>query len=321
MGRLIGWFLLCGAVVLLGSSSPVRDDPNFTKRSIALRFAPIALTGLRMTPQVRAIGAWHVTSSNSGFGGVSAMAVENRRLIMLSDTGLVIDVLPDFANRRATGTISGVAPDCGYDGQKMSRDSESLAVDPATGVRWIGFEHRNVICRIDPRQPGSARFVAPSAMRKWPKTGGAEAMARLDDGRFVAIAERPRGGGRSSPVAVFDRDPLDRKALVAAKLFVPPKRHRPTDLVELPAGALLALTRFYRPPFAFDGRLIVIDRKAQRSFRMAGVTIARFTAPLDENFEALAVTSAQGRTYVWAMTDDNFMPFQRTILVLLEYRG
>jgi hypothetical protein len=24
---------------------------------------------------------------------------------------------------------------------------------------------------------------------------------------------------------------------------------------------------------------------------------------------------------VWAMTDDNFMPFQRTILVLLEVRG
>ncbi len=318
MRRLIGWVLTGGAVVLLGSSSPVRDNPDLSTRPIALRFTPIALDGLQVTSRLRAIGAWHVTSSRTGFGGISAMAIQNRHMILVSDTGVIIDVVPDFANRRAVGSMSGVATDCGYDGQKASRDSESLAIDPATGVRWIGFESRNVICRIAPQQSGSARYVAPVALRRWPKTGGPEAMTRLRDGRFVAIAERPRGGGRDSPVAVFDRDPLDPGASAKARLFQPPRRHRPTDLVELPDGGWLALTRSYRPPFAFDGRLILIDRNSQDAFRMSGKTIGWFAAPLDENFEALAVTQSQGRTYVWAMTDDNFMPFQRTILVLME---
>ena len=146
-------------------------------------------------------------------------------------------------------------------------------------------------------------------------------MTRLRDGRFIAIAERPRGDERNSPVVIFDRDPTDPAVVARTSLFVPPDGFRPTDVVEMPDGSLSILTRSYQPPFAFDGRLIKIARDAIGTRKISGKTVVQFTRPLDENFEALAVTQSNGRAYIWIMSDDNFMPFQRTMLVLLEVIG
>jgi hypothetical protein len=321
MRRLIIWLFLGFAVALLSSSSPLRDEPDFSVRPITLTLTPVSREGIVAIEQLAVVGTWAVTSSDRGFGGVSAMAIDRGRMILITDTGSVIDAAPRFGSRRAVGVIAGTAAGCGYDGQKTSRDSESLAVDPVTGVRWIGFEWRNVICRIDPRQPESTRFVAPAAMRRWPNTGGAEAMARLSDGRFIVIAERARDKGRNSPIVVFSGDPADPTTGAVTASYIPPEGSRPTEVAELPDGSLLVLTRSFRPPFSFEGQLAVVPREAIGAESVEGKIIARFTAPLDDNFEALAVTHAEDRTYIWAMTDDNFMPFQRTILVLLEVRG
>ncbi len=321
MRRLMGWMLLSGTIAVLGSSSPLRDDADFGIRAITLKLARLPTAGISVSTRLRAVGAWHVTSTDAGFGGVSAMAVVGGRLIALTDTGNLIDVRPQFAKRAATGTITGIATGCGYDGQKTSRDTESLAIDPRTDVRWIGFESRNAICRIDPKSPDDTRFVTPPMMKDWPQTGGPEAMTRLGDGRFVIIGERSRDEGRNSPLIVVDRDPLDPVAEGKQTRFRPPSGSRPTEIAELPDGSLIVLVRSFRLPFSFDGQIVhfpgdVLDRRV-----VEGKRIARFRTPLDENFEALAVTQSGGRTYVWAMSDDNFMPIQRTILVLLEYTG
>jgi hypothetical protein len=313
--------MLSAAVAVLGSSSPLRDEPDFGVRPISLSLTPVPTNGLTVTNRLGIVGAWAVTSSDGGFGGVSAMGIDRGRMILITDTGSVIDVAPRFAEGRATGTIAGTAAGCGYDGQKTSRDSESLAIDPATGARWIGFEWRNVICKINPRHPKRTRFAAPPAMRRWPNTGGAEAMTRLADGRFIVIAERPADQRRNSPMIIFDGDPDNLATRTSAAVYVPPQGFRPTEVAELPDGSLLILTRSFRPPFSFDGQLVAVPRDAIDKDRIEGKTVARFKAPLDDNFEALAVTQGEGHTYIWAMTDDNFMPFQRTILILLEFRG
>lgn len=321
MRRFVVWVLICCAVAVLGSSSPLRDDPDFGTRPILLILKPVSTIGIVASNSIKVIGAWQVTSNDAGFGGISAMAIDKGSLIAVADTGSVIEVRPQFARRIASGEISGIASACGYDGQKTSRDTESLAIDPASGVRWIGFEWRNIICRIDPQQAAGTRVAAPPTMRNWPKTGGVEAMARLRDGRFVAIAERPFDQRQNSPAIIFDRDPVDPAAMIETRIFSPPQGFRPTDLAELPDGALVAAVRSFRPPFSFSGQLVRISREGLAKPLFSGATIARFESPMDENFEALAVTTSGKRNYIWAMSDDNFMPFQRTILVLLEYRG
>jgi hypothetical protein len=321
MRRLIGWTLLCCAIAVLGSSSPVRDDPDFGTRAITLKLARISTAGISVSARLRAVGAWHVTSSDAGFGGVSAMAVMGGRIVALTDAGSLIDVRPQFVAGVATGTIVGIAAGCGYDGQKTSRDSESLAIDPATGVRWIGFEWRKAMCRIDPWNADATRFVAPPMMTEWPRTGGPEAMTRLRDGRFIIVAERPRDEGRDSPLIVVDRDPLDPAAEGKLTQIRPPSGFRPTEIAELPDGSLVVLVRSFRPPLSFGGQIVNFQGDALGQRVVKGKRIAEFRSPLDENFEALAVTRSGDKTYVWAMSDDNFMPFQRTILVLLEYTG
>lgn len=312
---------MSGAIATLGSSSPQRDEPDFQSRPVLLSLSPLATKGVIGSRRIRVLGAWRVTSNDHSVGGISAMAWQEGRLVALTDTGSVIEARPDFARLRATGTIGGVAVDCGYDGQKSSRDSESLAIDPDSRIRWIGFESRNAICRIDHSQPGAAVLVVPRAMATWPQTGGPEAMTRLSDGRFVVIAERPRRKGPDSPMLVFDRDPVEPGGTVRQHMFAPPDGYRPTEVVALPDQSLLVLVRSYRFPFSFDGRLLHVSAAAWARRRVTGQTVASFTAPLNENFEALAITQVNGRTYVWAMTDDNFMPNQRTILVLMEYIG
>ena len=61
--------------------------------------------------------------------------------------------------------------------------------------------------------------VRPHAMRRWPGNGGAEAMLRFPDGRFLILAEGARGktGGTAALTAVqFVRVDLTAPASVAA---------------------------------------------------------------------------------------------------------
>src|SRR3546814_7012325 len=52
--------------------------------------------------------------------------------------------------------------------EKLDRDSESLAVDPATGDHWVGFENSNEIWRYDAGFTRALGHVAPPAMHNWP---------------------------------------------------------------------------------------------------------------------------------------------------------
>src|SRR3546814_15328040 len=73
--------------------------------------------------------------------------------------------------------------------EKLDRDSESLAVDPATGDHWVGFENSNDIWRYDAGFTRALGHVAPPAMHNWPDNGGAESQVRLPSGGFFAISE------------------------------------------------------------------------------------------------------------------------------------
>jgi len=57
------------------------------------------------------------------------------------------------------------------------------------------------------------RNVAPSVMANWRKKRVRIAV-RMNDGRFLVIAEEAPDGGDVTPVALFDRDPTDPHAQV-----------------------------------------------------------------------------------------------------------
>ena len=253
------------------------------------------------------LGGLHFSSPDPAFGGFSAMHVAGDRFTLLSDGGLT------FAFRLGRDLVPhayrfGALPDGPGSGwAKADRDSESMAVDSKTGRIWVGFENWNAIWSYAPGFARVERQARPRAMRRWPKGGGAEAMVRLSDGRFLVFSETkeaPKGGTLG---LIFRGDPTDPAARPSRFVYQAPEGFSSTDAVELPNGRILVLNRAFSLRQQFTGSLTLIDAGAIRPrARVLGRELARFAAPvIHDNFEALAATREGPDTILWIVSDDN----------------
>lgn len=289
-----------------------------------VRYAPVVLdTHDPKRTRVGALtylGGLRLWSDDPAFGGFSAMAIRGERLTLLNDGGLVFSFRMG-ADWRPHGARFDTLPDGPRSGWSRSdRDSESMAVDPATGRIWVGFENANAIWRYAPGFIRAEAIATPTPMADWPLNGGAEAMVRLRSGRFLVISEdeRVQGKPRVREVLAFDRDPTDRRARFFRFGFRPPRGYSPTDVAELPDGRLLVLTRALSPIDLFTSKLVLIDpRTIAPGAVLEGRMIATLAAPtLHDNFEGLAITREGDSPIVWIVSDDNAPTwFQRTLLL------
>lgn len=269
----------------------------------AKRFDP---AGLKLQDPFDFVAAWRLRSADRSFGGLSALVHTGDGLLAVSDAGALVR-LP-FG--RVSARISSLPAGCGGGVIKRTRDSEAMAIDPQ-GALTVAFERRNALCRIAP--DGTIVLSHPEAMRNLSANSGIESLVSLRNGELLAIGERSPGLAGESPVLKFSPGGVVRLR------YQPPGGFRPTDAVQLPGGGLLVVNRKFVPPLSFPGRLTLVDSFDGTTMR--GRDVARFDPPnMDRNFEGVAVSRARGRTFVWLISDDNFMPVQDTILVLLEYR-
>lgn len=273
------------------------------------------------------LGGVRLTSEADGFGGFSALAVAGERFTLLSDSGNVLRFRlgRDWRIREIVSGTLPAGPGRGWD--KSDRDSESLAVDASGHRAWIGFEHANEIWRYTDDLTRTTGHAAPAAMRRWPTNGGAEALARLPDARFVAISEEahvpPRywAGSdaqrlRTREALIFPRDPVTGAAPTRFA-YVVDRHYDVADATALPGGDLLVLERRFRLPYRFS---TILTRVATRDVRAGAVVrqvrLATLDAPLiHDNFEGIATTREGGATILWLVSDDNQSVLQRTLLL------
>ena len=311
---LLGSFLLLTTFVTPGP--PPRLGAPGTAPLAAVR---IVLDSER--PEMRRVGGllfrrgWSLSSPDRRFGGISAIHVERGRAMAISDDGYVLRFALPGAGP-GTVAIAPLRDGPGDRDSKLDRDTEAMLVDGASV--WVGYERHNMIWRHrrgDLKALGSAQ---PAAMRRWRRNSGAEAMARLADGRFLVLGEG--GGGAFSPAVLFDGDPASPATAAAALRIRCPPGYRVTDAAALPDGRLLVLFRRFDWRTGFSARLALADTGALG----AGATIeprllARLEPPLAvDNMEALSVAREGGRTIVRIASDDNFMRWQRTLLLEFE---
>jgi hypothetical protein len=272
-------------------------------------------------------GAWELTSSNSWFGGFSALvAGPGQSLIAGSDRGFLFDIdLAGPAPRPVDASFRFV----GMTGPGLREyvDLESLARDPATGRLWAGYEGIDRIVLYPPGGP--RRFRDPPEMEAWSYNSGAEAMARLADGRFLVIAE---GAVESSETLhealLFARNPLAPQTPLAFRVAVP-EGYDPVDATQVSDGRVLILLRrvaYTLPAAGFDTAIALAD---PRAITAGGTLPTRVIQHLEsgifaDNFEGIAFVAAPGdpqRGAVWLITDDNFSVFQRSLLIRFEWPG
>lgn len=299
------------------------DPPRQILRSEAqMQAVPVALDA--RDPARRQVGAltWlggvRLTSPDPAFGGVSAMAVQGDRFLLASDMGGIVRFRMGADWQPRELQFSDLPGGPGISWAKGDSDVESLVLDSVSGRVWLGFENHHEIWRYAPGPGPAERHVAPAAMANWPINGGAEAMARLPDGGFVAISETARQYGKPGRIALrFARDPTIDPRPAFAFRYQPPRGYDPSDMAALPDGRLLVLNRRVTLAEFFTAKLVLVDPAEIRPDALVkGREIATIGPPLlRDNFEALAVVQEGGATMLWIASDDNQLPFEQTLLL------
>jgi hypothetical protein len=294
---------LAGALVLLAAIGlfdrwlafvPNRHQLGW--RTATIQFQPVQLDSGGWAP-MRLAGAWRLTSGDPRFGGISALAVERGRLLALTDSGVVVRFRP--TNPRAE---IGELPDGPGSGQfKRNRDTEALVRDPGGRDWWVAFENRHELWRYD-FGFGRALQQIRLGKRGWRANRGIEGAAR-DGGSLLLVHERG--------------DHLLRVTGSRARVMeIANSGGRISDVAELGYGRYLAVERRLTP-LGFRNALVRLDRAAA-GYRL-GHRIELPLGPLD-NVEAIAVERLpSGGLRLWLMTDDNFQPPLRTLLIALDW--
>lgn len=308
--------------VLLMNGRHLDRRPPPVARDIVITATPLALAprdpARRSVGVLRYLGGWHLASPTEAFGGISAMRVErDGQFVMLNDSGDSFTFR--LRERRFAARHWPLPPRPGEEGfAKWHWDTESLAFDRGTRREWAGFELSGRICRYAPGFSRVERCRVPPAMRDWPATMGVESLTRLDDGRFLAIAEDEETVAGGKEALLFAGDPTDPARPPPVRFsYAPPDGYLPTDVLDLGGGRVLVLNRRVTMLDLFTARISLLDLNgvSPGSVRR-GRVVAAFQRPLlHDNFEALALAWEGRRPVLWMASDDNHMFFQRTLLL------
>lgn len=311
------FLLLLAAWPLLATFAPPALQHREPPPAVSLlTFTPVALDekapeGKRLG-RLTYLGGWALTGNDARIGGISALHVEAGEGLALSDAGWRIRFRLPSGRNPVRAEVAMVEEGPGPPGDKVNRDVESLAVQG--GEAWLGYEQSNEVWRYDRARFSRRSSAAPPAMREWSDNAGPEAMVRLADGRFLVFAE---GDGGDSEAILFAGDPAVAGTPALRLRYRPPAGYRVTDAAALPDGRLILLNRKVALFEGFTARLTVaaLPRPADRAL-IVGQEVAAFDGAVTrDNFEALSVTRENGRTILWIASDDNYNPFQRTLLM------
>lgn len=281
---------------------------------------------LAQTGELEYLGGVALFSDDARFGGFSSLHVDSRGgLLAVSDAGRVLTgrIVEDERGRLVGLRQASLAALPGLRGRplwdKVESDSESLA-PLADGSFLLGFERNHRIWRY--RQSGGrlvrpVPVAGPSELRNAPANQGLEALARLADGRVLALTE----GWEEEAAAV--RGWVGRPGAWSRVTYPVEGYFRPSDATGTPAGDLLVLERSYDPDRVALGARLRLVRAAdiRPDARLAGRLVAEIQPPLTtDNYEGVAcVRGADGRTRVFVISDDNFTALQRTLLLAFAW--
>jgi hypothetical protein len=272
-------------------------------------------------------GGLELTSPHRDFGGVSAIrvAADGAHFVALTDKGHWLTGRITYDGRERPSGIADavIAPMLGPDGRTLASrgwfDTESIAEDGDT--LYVGIERVNRIVRFDFGRAGvlarGTPIPTPPAISGLPYNKGLEAMVVVPSGlplagTLIALSERgldPHGnlrafliGGPSAgEFSIRRSDDFDI-----------------SDCALTPAGDLLILERRFS---WWSGIAMRIRRLALAKIAPGALVDGRELILADmgfqiDNMEGLSVhRTAAGDLILTLVSDDNFSPLQRTILL------
>lgn len=283
------------------------------RRGLAVAIAAVlAATGLWYWQSGHARGVEFLTTeplleegAGLGFGGLSAIDFGgNGQGYLLSDRGTLFEVGYDKLGALEVGQGVDLRDENGDLLPRPKSDSEGLAVLP-DGRLAISFEwwHRVDVFETDGRLSEALR--TPEKFADFQSNSGLEALAVDHEGRLIAIPER--SGGSAVPFPVFIYDGAWREGVI-------PRRGAflPVGADFGPRGRFYLLERDYLLG-GFRSRIRRFDWDGERLTGEKELLKTRFWR--HGNLEGIALRRAGGDTLIEMVSDNNFLPVQRSELV------
>jgi hypothetical protein len=269
---------------------------------------------------LRLLGAFQLSSRDPRFGGLSGLAIgADGNLYSVSDRGFWLSARmhSNSAGRLLDLTDWQIAPLLMPNGTPVNNkmtDAEGLARAP-DGSFIVAFEqvHRLWRYRAPPQTLSSPAVPVsiPNELLRASRNGGLEAVSILPDHRMLVIAEELRNANKTAKAWLID-------AGNSAELsYYPERDFAVSDAVALNGGDVLVLERRFSFPARFSARLTRIKGQQIRpGTALKGKELLRLEAPLHcENFEGVAAIESAAGTMIFLISDDNYFPLQRTLLL------
>jgi hypothetical protein len=325
------------AAASLAASPALADKPltPLTRPTpVAIAAAPIDFA--RDNPSRKEFGklifraGLNLYAKSAHFGGFSALAIGHSggSLLAISDAGTWLRATLDYDGRKLKGLEDAMlGPILGAEGKPLRddslRDSEAMTLaegDPQKGTAYLSFERKHRIARY----PFNAERFGPPAgtipLLGGPKGLGAnrgiEAITVIRAGRLkgtlVAFAEGlASGAGNIRGWLIGGPAPGSITLKRIGGFDV-------TDAASLPDGGIVVLERRFR--FS-EGVKMRIRRIAAGELRPGATVTGEVLLEADDsltidNMEGIAAhRAASGETVLTLMSDDNFSPLQRTLIM------
>ncbi|MFO1070475.1 MAG: esterase-like activity of phytase family protein [Geminicoccaceae bacterium] len=311
--RSLAGCILAAALVLAGpdgghAAAPVEIDAK------PLDVAAIAGPRRRIG-ELDLLAGFHLTSRDERFGGLSGLLGDGDRLMAVSDRGTFWSARLDRAD---DGTLLGL--------RDWTVENVGVAYDdwPPDLEAVARLADGTIVASAETPSRGLTLFGTPPAwlpgmrdeLAEQPPNEGVEAMTTLADGTLMTFGEAEVEGGLHE-VVLFGADGVRHLRYATESGFAP------TDADRVGSN-LLVLERRLSLLGGFEARIVLVDLAAtppEAGTTLRGRELARLgVGSISDNFEGLAAERARdGRLVIYVVSDDNFLPVQRTLL--LQFRS
>ncbi|MCP2669504.1 esterase-like activity of phytase family protein [Maricaulaceae bacterium EIL42A08] len=293
---------------------------------------PVALfpddPGRERIGSLRYTGGVVLSSADERFGGWSAIELseDGSRLLAISDSATWMTAELRFG---AEGQLTGLSdvtlvPMLDLEGRKLSgeaADAEGLA-SLGDGQYAVSFERQH---RIDLYELGqgwaavetatAAPLPAPPGANRLRNNAGIEALAVSGDGLFAGV-EYPIMEGQPYQLWRYDLSDIEAEpGVIDLNLTA---GHGLTAMAGDGEGGLFVVERYYARNVGNRIRVghLAAEALANATAPVSPQLLAEITPDMTvDNIEAVAVVEAGNETRLLLMSDDNFNPSQRTLLL------
>ena len=331
------WRIVCGLTALsLSGPSAAAQAPRLQSQPIEISAQAIEAFDPR-DPSLTQFGTLAfrgglvLTSTSREFGGLSAIRMlDGGRFIALTDKGNWLRARIVSRDGRPIAIADAeLAPVLGPDGRPVASrrnwfDTEALADDG--GTLYVGIERAHEILRFDYGRDGlraRGRPVAvPPAFKALPANRGIECLVAPPKGQPLAgtlIAISERGLDAAGNILGFLIGPQPGAFAVKRS-----DEFDVSDCALTPRGDLLLLERRFSwsRGLAIRIRRVPLSRVAPRAVLDGPDLLFADMGYQIDNFEGLAVhREASGALILTLISDDNFSPLQRTLLLQFTLVG